>query len=154
MQHHLTESGHSDLLVTQTLSQPANYSTAKTAASAARQLSSNGDLDKFLALTHSYGSLDTGRLSFPNPGPAADEREFQGNVENAMHLRVLCGERRLGYADQRGVPLEVCHETSEVLPVRVRYRLMYTSRNKAPIDVCGRILDVQWGTTRAKSIAL
>lgn len=44
VQHHLTESGHSDLLVTQTLSQPRNYSTANTAASAARQHGSKGHL--------------------------------------------------------------------------------------------------------------
>ncbi|MGA8088443.1 MAG: hypothetical protein WCA10_14135, partial [Terracidiphilus sp.] len=42
VQHHLTESGHTDLLVTQKLSQPTNYSTATEVAAAAQRLSSNG----------------------------------------------------------------------------------------------------------------
>ncbi|MGA8088281.1 MAG: hypothetical protein WCA10_13300, partial [Terracidiphilus sp.] len=41
VQHHLTESGHTDLLVTQKLSQPTNYSTATEVAAAAQRLSSN-----------------------------------------------------------------------------------------------------------------
>jgi hypothetical protein len=45
IQHHLTESGHSDLLVTQKLSQPTNYSTATEVAAAAQRLSSNGLCD-------------------------------------------------------------------------------------------------------------
>jgi hypothetical protein len=41
VQHHLAQSGHRNLLVTQTLNQPSIYSEVHAAASAAQRLSAN-----------------------------------------------------------------------------------------------------------------